>query len=351
MMSGLDLIIEEIRSILFPNLECDYLAHYGMPRRSGRYPWGSGEDPYQHGQDFLSRVEELRKQKYTYTDKDTGKTYSGDTAIAKALGLTTTQFRTEISIATSERRLYNVNTAKRLRDKEGLSNSEIARKMGVNESTVRYWFNEKAEARMNAARNTADFLKKQVDEKKMIDVGAGTEFDLNVSRKKMDDAIYLLQREGYELYTGGVPQPTNKGQQTIQHVLCAPGTPYKDIYDYSKVKTISEYISHDGGDTFSTYHYPESMDSKRIKIRYADDGGDQRDGVIQIRRGVPDLDLGNNHYAQCRILVDGSHYLKGMAVYGDDKDFPPGVDIIFNTNKKSTTPKMDVLKPIKADVR
>ena len=74
-------------------------------------------------------------------------------------------------------------------------------------------------------------------------------------------------------------------------MLCAPGTPYKDIYDYSKVKTISEYISHDDGDTFSTYHYPESMDSKRIKIRYADDGGDQRDGVIQIRRGVPDLDL------------------------------------------------------------
>ena len=94
-------------------------------------PGEAGEDPYQHGQDFLSRVEELRKQKYTYTDEDTGTTYSGDTAIAKALGLTTTQFRTEISIATSERRLYNVNTAKRLRDKEGLSNSEIARKMGL----------------------------------------------------------------------------------------------------------------------------------------------------------------------------------------------------------------------------
>ena len=26
----------------------DILIHYGMPRRSGRYPWGSGEDPYQH---------------------------------------------------------------------------------------------------------------------------------------------------------------------------------------------------------------------------------------------------------------------------------------------------------------
>ena len=26
------------------------LAHYGTPRHSGRYPWGSGENPYHHGQ-------------------------------------------------------------------------------------------------------------------------------------------------------------------------------------------------------------------------------------------------------------------------------------------------------------
>ena len=38
----------------------DILMHYGMPRRSGRYPWGSGDDPYQHGsRDFLGRIEEL----------------------------------------------------------------------------------------------------------------------------------------------------------------------------------------------------------------------------------------------------------------------------------------------------
>ena len=37
----------------------DILMHYGVKRRSGRYPWGSGENPYQHGGDFLTRVEEL----------------------------------------------------------------------------------------------------------------------------------------------------------------------------------------------------------------------------------------------------------------------------------------------------
>ena len=58
-------VAEEMRAIL--DGDEDSLMHYGMPRRSGRYPWGSGEDPYQHGRDFLSRVEELKKQGWTET--------------------------------------------------------------------------------------------------------------------------------------------------------------------------------------------------------------------------------------------------------------------------------------------
>ena len=27
----------------------EVLEHYGVPRKSGRYPWGSGENPYHHG--------------------------------------------------------------------------------------------------------------------------------------------------------------------------------------------------------------------------------------------------------------------------------------------------------------
>lgn len=89
------------------------------------------------------------------------------------------------------------------------------------------------------------------------------------------------------------------------------------------------------------------MDSNRIKIRYAEEGGAQKDGVIEIRRGVEDLSLGNSHYAQVRILVDNAKYMKGMAMYSDD--MPDGVDVIFNTNKKTGTPKGDVLKNIKDD--
>ena len=56
-------IIEEIDSYLGCGEMTDeeFLSHYGMPRRSGRYPWGSGDQPYQSSRDFLGRVEEMRK--------------------------------------------------------------------------------------------------------------------------------------------------------------------------------------------------------------------------------------------------------------------------------------------------
>ena len=80
------------------------------------------------------------------------------------------------------------------------------------------------------------------------------------------------------------------------------------------------------------------MDPSRLKICYAEEGGLQKDGVIEIRRGAKDLSLGESNYAQVRILVDGTHYLKGMAVYSDD--MPKGTDIIFNTNKAKGTPAL-----------
>jgi DNA-binding CsgD family transcriptional regulator len=331
-----------------PELDKDILLHYGMPRRSGRYPWGSGEDPYQHGADFLSRVEELKKQGFTYTD-ETGKKWTGENAIAKSMGLTTTQYRIEKSLAKDERRMYNVATAKSLKD-DGLGDTEIGRRMGVNESTVRSWLNAESEARMNQAKETANFLKSKIDEKGMIDVGTGVERELNISKEKLNQALYLLEREGYPVYKGGIPQATNPGQQTNQRVICKPGTEHKEIYNFDKVHTINDYISRDGGDTYEKkFTYPTSMDSKRLKIRYNEDGGIEKDCIIELRRGVDDLSLGESRYSQVRILVDKTHYLKGMAVYSDAKDWPDGVDVVFNTNKKRGTDMKDVLKKIKDD--
>ena len=313
------------------------LMHYGMPRRSGRYPWGSGEHPYQRTDDFLSRIKELESE---------GKT---EKQVADALGLTTTQLRAQKSLATDERRALDVATAKSLRE-HGYSLKQIADKMGFkNDSSVRSLLNENSERRMNQAKNTAERLKKLVEEKGMIDVGAGVERELGVSKEKLNQALYILEREGFPVYGGGVPQATNPGKQTNLRVLCPPGTEHKEIYNYDQIQSAGDYIiSYDGGETFKkAFEYPSSMDSKRLMINYAEDGGKDKDGVVEIRRGVQDLSLGESNYAQVRIMVDGTHYIKGMAVYADD--LPPGVDIRFNTNKSEGTPMEKVLKPIKDD--
>lgn len=314
----------------------EILMHYGMPRRSGRYPWGSGNNPYQHSGDFLSRIDELKKQGLKETD------------IAKTMGLTTTQLRTQMSLAKDERRALQVATAKGLREK-GYSLNEIADKMGFNnDSSVRSLLNETSEARTNQAKATAEFLRKQIDEKGMIDVGTGVERELGISKEKLNQALYMLELEGYPVYGGRVPQATNPGKFTTLSVICPPGTEHKDIYDFENIHSLKDYISYDDGDSFKkAFEYPESMSSDRLKIRYAEDGGVNKDGVIEIRRGVEDLSLGDSHYAQVRIMVDGTHYLKGMAVYSDD--LPDGVDVLFNTNKKTGTPMTDVLKKVKDD--
>ena len=323
-------------------LEDDVLMHYGMPRRSGRYPWGSGEDPYQHGRDFLSRVEELKKQGWKETPEN----------IMKEFGLTTGQYRTEKANAKDERRMLQIATINSLKQ-DGLGPTEIGRRMGLPESTVRSLMNEKSAERTNQAKNTANFIREQIEKKGMIDVGTGVEIELGVSREKLKQALKILEEEGYPVYKGGIPQVTNKGKQTNQMVICPKGTEHKEIYEFDKVHSLSDYTSHDGGETFDTFVYPKSMSSKRLMIRYCDDVGPDgargidKDGVIELRRGVDDLSLGDSRYSQVRILVDNKKYLKGMAVYSDD--MPDGVDVIFNTNKPRSKGMDGTLKDIKND--
>lgn len=324
------------------NPEDDVLIHYGMPRRSGRYPWGSGKDGYQRNRDFLGRIDELKKSGWTETPEN----------IKSAFGLTTTQYRTEKSLAKSERRLLDVARAKSLSE-DGLGATEIGRQMGLSESTVRSLLNERSAARSSQAQKTADFLKEQIKKKGMIDVGTGVERELNISKEKLNEALYILEKEGYPVYKGGIPQATNPGKQINQRVICPPGTEHKEIYNFDKVHSVIEYASDDGGDTFRKFEYPKSMDSKRLKIRYADEAGPdgitgiQKDGIIELRRGVEDLSLGNSRYSQVRILVDGDRYIKGMAIYSDN--MPDGVDVVFNTNKTPDKSMRDVLKKIKDD--
>lgn len=314
----------------------DILMHYGVKRRSGRYPWGSGEDPYQHSGDFLSRVQELKKQGLSETD------------IVEAMGLdSTTQLRVAYKVAKNERRRLQVDRAKSLSE-DGLGATEIGKKMGLPESTVRSLLNESSEKRMNQGEMTADILKKEIAEKRVIDIGPGVELELGVSRNTLEEARFMLEAEGYNVYGVGISQPNNPRQRTTVQALCDPSVEYKELYqDTSIIKSVGNYHSTDGGTSFTKLEYPASISSDRVNIRYGDQGGASKDGVIEIRRGVADLDLGNSHYAQVRILVDGTHYLKGMAMYSDT--MPDGADIVFNTNKPSGTDKMKVLKKIKED--
>ena len=317
-------------------VEEDILMHYGVKRRSGRYPWGSGDNPYQHGGDFLARVEELQRL---------GKT---EKQIADELHLSTTDLRMQVRVAKHERRALQADRARSLRE-DGKTLDEIASILGyANDSSVRALLNENTAANKNKAQATAEILKKELAEKGAIDVGTGVERQLGVSTGVLQEALFILETEGYNRYGVGVPQVNDPKKRTITPVISVPEIDQREVYqNLDLVKSVGDYHSTDGGESWDKRENPASIDSSRVKILYGDEGGALKDGVIEIRRGVADLDLGDSHYAQVRILVDGTHYLKGMAMYSDD--MPDGADIVFNTNKHTGTPKMDVLKKIQDD--
>lgn len=337
-------IEKDLRSYFGITSESNILEHYGTKRHSGRYPWGSGDTPYQHSGDFLSRVEELKKK--GLSEKEILETINDSLPDEYKMGLT--EFRTARQKAGHDRKALEYDQIRALKD-DGLGWKEIGDKLGMSESSVRSKYNNAIGEKASQAEKIAATLKEEVDKKGMIDISEGANQVLGVSESKLDEAAYILEAEyGYQRYGVGIRQPTNVRQQTNITVLAKPEFDQKYAYQHQdQIDSLGDYHSDDGGETFTKLQRPSSLDSSRVAIHYGDEGGLDKDGVIEIRRGVPDLDLGKSHYAQVRILVDGDHYLKGMAVYSDD--LPDGVDVRFNTNKPSGTPKMKVLKEAKAD--
>lgn len=311
----------------------DELYHYGIKRRSGRYPWGSGAKKSRNASDFLSTVDVLEKDGFN------------EKQIAEYFGLQTKQLRAYKSNAHNEVRAAKAAMALRLKDK-GYSNSEIGRRMGINESSVRSLLDPAISMRKNASTNTAEMLEKEIASKKYIDVGGGVENQIGVSRNTLDNAVEQLRAKGYTYHYLKVEQ-LGTGKFTSIKVLAAPDVTYKEVKDNQSKVTSPGFYSEDLGQTVVGIKPPSSISSKRILVNYGDQGGSDKDGVIELRRGVKDLDLGAARYAQVRVAVDGTHYLKGMAMYSDD--IPKGYDVIFNTNKNASTPKMDVFKKMKDD--
>lgn len=316
----------------------DELMHYGTPRHSGRYPWGSGENPYQSSTGLYGMAKQLKSQ--GMSDKE----------IAESFGMSTREYKSAYSNAKNEVRAANRAEALRLKDK-GYSNTAIGKRMGVNESTVRSWMDEDIAERSSISKNTAKALKSAVDDKKYIDIGGGVENQMGISRTALDNAVKMLKDEGYTVHYIQTEQ-LGTGHKTSIKVLAPPDTTYSEVWNHKADIEFPGFHSEDKGRTIDKIGKPVSISSKRIKINYAEEGGKDKDGVIELRRGVDDISLGKAKYAQVRIAVDGTHYLKGMAMYRDD--MPDGVDIIFNTNKAKGTPMLgekdnSVLKPMKKD--
>ena len=319
--------------------EDDYIAHYGILRRSGRYPWGSGNNSStQSGRNkkFLDFVEEMKKKGLSETE------------IAKGQGISVAQLRAAKTYAKNQVKAEQINMAERLRAK-GMSNPAIAKRMGLpGESSVRALLAPGAKEKNDLLVNVANELKKHVDEKKYIDIGTGVETHMNISDTKLAAATFILLEQGYQVHTVPVPA-IGTGYNTRHKVLVPPGVTQKEVWENRfNLKQISTFTD-DGGRHFAKQHDPVSIDPKRVSVRYAEDGGSNADGVIYVRPGVNDLSLGKNNYAQVRIKVGDGHYLKGMAMYKDD--LPEGTDLLFNTNKsKAEYPnKLDAMKKLAAD--
>lgn len=309
------------------------LAHYGILRKSGRYPWGSGGPEYASNAGFLGMVDGLKKQGLSEAE------------IARGLGVTTTQLRAAKSIAKTEEKIRQVQQATRLKD-TGMSNVAIAKEMGLNESTVRTLLKPEATRKADILATTAGVLRGEVDKKGYIDVGAGVEQHMGISKDKLGIAVARLKEEGYDVHYVLVDQ-LGTSHQTRMKVLAAPGTTYSEVFRNRDNIRIPGSHSDDGGQTYFAKQPPISVNAKRVKVRYAEEGGTDADGVIYVRRGAKDLTLGKSNYAQVRIAVGGTHYLKGMAMYRDD--LPDGVDLVFNTNKSNTGNKLDAMKKMKDD--
>lgn len=313
--------------------EEQHLAHYGILRRSGRYPWGSGGTENVRNRSFLNIIEGHRKDGISEPE------------IAKMYGLTTTQVRAAKSIAVAQQRQQKIITAERLKAR-GWSNSAIGRRMGINESSIRVLLAPGAKDKADSLQVTANLIKDSVDKKGMVQVGSGVEHQLGITKTKLSNAVAVLKEQGYEVHTIYVPQVTQPGQFTSVKVLAKPGTTKAEVNkNRSQIDLISGY-SPDHGRSYQKFQTPISIDSKRIDINYGPEGA-KADGLIYVRPGVKDLSIGANRYGQVRIAVDGTHYLKGMAVYKDD--LPAGVDLVFNTNKSNTGNKKDAMKELNVD--
>lgn len=324
---------DELRQEYFGDLDVDEilneasLMHYGTPRHSGRYPYGSGENPYQHIKGFMGNYRELKSK--GVKEKD----------IAKYFGMNSSQLRDKIAIENMKESIARYEMIQTRVDKGITSPTKISRETGIPEGTIRDYI-KRGSPVDTRIKTTADTLADAVNKNKYINVGEGVNFYLGITEDKLKKSLAYLSAKGYQVTTVNIPQAGADRQYTPMKVLTKEGLSKRDIFDNrDKIRMVGQH-SEDGGLSYQNREPIVNIDRKRIFVRYGDEGGKEKDGTIELRRNVPDLDLGRSHYAQVRIGVEGGLYMKGMALYSDD--IPKGYDVVYNTNKKSGAPDKDI---------
>jgi DNA-binding CsgD family transcriptional regulator len=261
--------------------------------------------------------------------------------IAAGLGMSIKELRNRKAIVKAEiKEAQRINVTKQR--ESGMSIAAIAREFKMAPSTIRDLLRPAAAIKFKIIHNTAKALKAMVKLFGFVDIGDGSELWMGVPRPKMDNAIQLLKDEGYVTHKLYQEQLGSRDRKSTVLVLAPPGTTYKQVIDNKAKIAVPNHFSNDKGLTYIEASEIQNVSSGRILVKYKDDGGAQKDGLIELRRGVPEFDLGDKAYAQVRIGVDGTHFMKGMAVLRDD--LPDGVDIIYNTNKISTGNDLDAMK-------
>lgn len=303
----------------------DSLEHYGTPRHSGRYPWGSGKNP-QRGIDLLTRIDTLKKKGLS----------EKEIAIACQFK-TTSELRAAKSQASAARAADEYKTVTALMKKWNNNVSAVAREMGRNESSIRSILKPRTTRQSTILNSTMQILREDLEKAKggYLDVGKGSNIYINVTPARLDTAVKALEQEGYVVQNLYQESMNSSGKTIPIKVLCPKGTTWADVVNNkSNIRLLNEFsakVDDDTGKRAPEMHDPVSIDSKRIYVRYDEEGGTEKDGTIEIRPGVKELSLGKANYAQVRVLVDGDKYMKGMAYYSDD--VPEGYDIVYNSNK------------------
>ncbi len=301
---------------------------------SGRYPAGSGKDPFQHKEsEFYKTYRRLKNS--GFTEKE----------VADYFGYSVKDLRATVTLNKKEEVEWRTKTVNALKS-QGMGVKEISEKTGIPERTVYNTLNPKTSKKM-PLDVISGRLTEEMGRKRFLDIGEGVELNLGVSKERLAAAVKSMTDTGeYEVISNfKVEQPTNPGKRTTLKLLVPAGTSYRDIKDnLDEIKSVDDYFPIGEDKTKNTYgiHDPVPIKESRVYIRYPDEGGKDRDGTIELRRGVEDISLGSSQYAQVRIATDKGNYLKGVALYTND--IPDGYDIVFNTNKPRGTASEKVFK-------